>query len=217
MSTRSCGGRPRESIRTAGTLAATLAAPPSHASSELVLYSMMALVNLSYCNERVQQLVKSCGGIPLIQAQLSSPLYEARKTAAFCLGNLVRDSASNAAELGLNGGVEALLRCLNDEDDDELSKTAYGAIQHLDDVGLEQLLKVVRECTHLLLEAKGGAGRGPRPAGGGGGRAAPAQRVLPSPHERARSGAPVCVRAVGVGAVCVCCARVLCVCCVCCV
>ena len=86
-----------------------------------MLYAMMALVNLSYCNERVQELVRACGGIPLIQQQLSSPLYEARKTAAFCLGNLVRDSSVNAKELGLNGGVEALLRCLNDEDDDELS------------------------------------------------------------------------------------------------
>ena len=63
---------------TAGGATPTVAPTPneplmtSHASSELVLYSMMALVNLSYCNERVQQLVKSCGGIPLIQAQLQA-------------------------------------------------------------------------------------------------------------------------------------------------
>ncbi len=59
---------------------------------------MMALVNLTYCNTRVQESVRACGGVPLIQQQLSSPLYDARKAAAFCLGNLVRDNAPNAGE-----------------------------------------------------------------------------------------------------------------------
>ena len=146
--------------------------PSSRPSAELMLYAMMALVNLSYCNERVQELVRACGGIPLIQQQLSSPLYEARKTAAFCLGNLVRDSSVNAKELGLNGGVEALLRCLNDEDDDELSKTAYGAIQHLDDIGLSQLLQIVEHNTAAIARGGVGSGRerpGGAAAGGGGG------------------------------------------------
>ena len=125
----------------ASVIAAAPAAPPAAGSgavaepldasmhaTELTLYSMMALVNLTYCNERVQEAVRACGGVPLIQQQLSSPLYEARKTAAFCLGNLVRDNAANARETVHHGGVEALLQCLNDEDDDELSKTAYAPL-----------------------------------------------------------------------------------------
>ena len=70
----------------------------------------------------------------------------------------MRDSSVNAKELGLNGGVEALLRCLNDEDDDELSKTAHGAIQHLDDIGLSQLLQIVEHNT--AATARGGVGSG---------------------------------------------------------
>ena len=152
---------------------------PGHAS-ELTLYSMMALVNLSYCNERVQELVRACGGVPLIQQQLSSPLYEARKTAAFCLGNLVRDNSDNARDVIVHGGVEALLRCLNDEDDDELSKTAYSTVQHLGLAGVQQLLRVIASAGQVLLgrgNAMGGmmgGGMGPggsftRRGGAGGG------------------------------------------------
>ena len=65
---------------------------------ELALYAMMALVNLSYCNATVQELVRACGGVPLLHQQLASPLYEARKTAAICLGNLVRDNSANARD-----------------------------------------------------------------------------------------------------------------------
>ena len=119
-------------------------------ATELTLYSMMALVNLTYCNERVQESVRACGGVPLIQQQLSSPLYEARKTAAFCLGNLVRDNTSNARETVVSGGVEALLRCLNDEDDDELSKTAYSTILHLGAAGLQQLLALIDAATRTI-------------------------------------------------------------------
>ena len=152
---------------------------PGHAS-ELTLYSMMALVNLSYCNERVQELVRACGGVPLIQQQLSSPLYEARKTAAFCLGNLVRDNGANAADVVLHGGVEALKRSLDDEDDDELSKTAYSTVQHLGLAGVQQLLRVIASAGQVLLgrgNAMGGmmgGGMGPggsftRRGGAGGG------------------------------------------------
>jgi len=74
-------------------------------ANELTLYAMMALVNLSYCNQSVQELVRACGGVPLLQQQLASPLYEARKTAAFCLGNLVRDNLANGRDVVIHGGV----------------------------------------------------------------------------------------------------------------
>ena len=140
-----------------------LSADPAEAAgqaSELALYAMMALVNLSYCNPAVQELVRSCGGVPLLQQQTGSPLYEARKTAAFCLGNLVRDNAANARELVSHGGVEALLRCVNDEDDDELSKTAYSTILHLGQEGGQQLLSLIQTSATSLVAS--------RPARGGG-------------------------------------------------
>ena len=47
-----------------------------------------------------------------------------RKTAGFCLGNLVRANPANARELVAGGGVELLLRCLTDDDDDEEQELA---------------------------------------------------------------------------------------------
>ena len=119
---------------------------------ELALYAMMALVNLSYCNATVQELVRACGGVPLLHQQLASPLYEARKTAAFCLGNLVRDNSANARDVVVHGGIESLLYCLNDDDDDELSKTAYSTILHLGDSGVQQLLHLSRDAAKQLID-----------------------------------------------------------------
>ena len=44
----------------------------------LPLYSLMALVNLSYCNADVQRLIRVCGGVLLLQSHLLSPMYEVR-------------------------------------------------------------------------------------------------------------------------------------------
>ena len=48
------------------------------AHSELALYAMMALVNLTYCCAELQQRVRECGGLPLLLQQLSSPLHAVR-------------------------------------------------------------------------------------------------------------------------------------------
>ena len=66
------GGPVTDASKLAPAVAEMSPEAASHAS-ELTLYSMMALVNLSYNNERVQELVRACGGVPLIQQQLSSP------------------------------------------------------------------------------------------------------------------------------------------------
>ena len=47
-----------------------------------------------------------------------------RKTAGFCLGNLVKANPANARELVAGGGVELLLRCLTDDDDEEEQELA---------------------------------------------------------------------------------------------
>ena len=68
-------------------------------------------------------MIRACGGLPLLHLQLSSPVYQLRRIAAFCLGNLVRDNMRNAREVVIFGGVELLLCCVTDEEEDELSKT----------------------------------------------------------------------------------------------
>ena len=52
--------------------------PGAAAHSELALYAMMALVNLTYCCAELQHRVRECGGLPLLLQQLSSPLHAVR-------------------------------------------------------------------------------------------------------------------------------------------
>ena len=140
--------------------------------SELTLCAMLALVNLSHQQPAVQALVRVCGGLPLLQAQLASPVYETRRAASFCLGNLVKGNAANGRELVSGGGVEALLRCVNDDDDDELAKTAYSTLSQLGEPCLLQLLALVDEAVRVWSESRGG---------GGGGGGAPPPAITSSP------------------------------------
>ena len=140
--------------------------------SELTLCAMLALVNLSHQQPAVQALVRVCGGLPLLQAQLASPVYETRRAASFCLGNLVKGNAANGRELVSGGGVEALLRCVNDDDDDELAKTAYSTLSQLGEPCLLQLLALVDEAVRVWSESRGG---------GGGGGGAPPPAITASP------------------------------------
>ena len=117
---------------------------------ELTLTALMALVNLSYCNTRVQELIRTTGGFPLLLAQLSSPIYEVQRTASFCLGNLVKENAPNASEAVAAGALELLLRCLNDDDDDELAKTAYSTICQLGEAGLLKVLALLSDALATL-------------------------------------------------------------------
>ena len=133
---------------------------------------MLALVNLSHQQPAVQALVRVCGGLPLLQAQLASPVYETRRAASFCLGNLVKGNAANGRELVSGGGVEALLRCVNDDDDDELAKTAYSTLSQLGEPCLLQLLALVDEAVRVWSESRGG---------GGGGGGAPPPAITASP------------------------------------
>ena len=117
---------------------------------ELTLTALMALVNLSYCNTRVQELIRTTGGFPLLLAQLSSPIYEVQRTASFCLGNLVKENAPNASEAVAAGALELLLRCLNDDDDDGLAKTAYSTICQLGEAGLLKVLALLSDALATL-------------------------------------------------------------------
>ena len=69
-----------------------------------------------------------------------------------CLPHQVRDNSANARDVVLHGGIESLLYCLNDDDDDELSKTAYSTILHLGDSGVQQLLHLSRDAAKQLAD-----------------------------------------------------------------
>lgn len=122
----------------------------AQAGIELTLYALMALVNLSYRNQQVQELVRKCGGMPTLLQQLLSPAYDVKKSASFCLGNLVLDNTPNKHELVLHGGIELLLHCINDEDDDELSKTAYATIAQVGEPGLFKLMELIGDAVATL-------------------------------------------------------------------
>lgn len=92
---------------------------------EVSFYALLAMINLSFRNARVQDEAGACGGLEAVVLPLSSPFYDTRKTAAFCLGNLVRDHPGNAERAAAAGAVDALVSLVNDDDNDELSKKAF--------------------------------------------------------------------------------------------
>ena len=149
-------------------------APPERCSpaargastDRLVLYALMALVNLTYGNAEVQRTVRELGGLPAVEHQLMSAAYEVRRSASFCLGNLVKDNPANAAALVNSGGVELLLLCLNDEEEDELSKTAYSTICQLGGAGLVKLLSLITDASAALKESDAGSCLAARCGGG---------------------------------------------------
>lgn len=56
---------------------------------------------------------------------MKSSSYDAKKTLCFCLSNLLMGNEENAQTLVQNGGINALVNLINDEEDDELSNKAY--------------------------------------------------------------------------------------------
>jgi hypothetical protein len=98
-----------------------------------------------------------------------SPVYEIRKTAAFCIGNLVKNHRGNAEALGAAGGVAQLAAVLNDVEDDELSKRAFSALVQMEDVSLSVILgRVATLVRRLPIRVRTGGG-GAREEGGAGG------------------------------------------------
>jgi hypothetical protein len=69
---------------------------------EVQLYALMALINMSYHNPPVHDLVSQTRGVETILHLLGSPAFDVRKAAIFCLGNVVtghRVSAMTSAVL----------------------------------------------------------------------------------------------------------------------
>lgn len=92
---------------------------------EISFYALLAIINLSHNNVVCQNLTSKLGGIEVILAQLKSPTYEPKKSACFCLGNIIQGNPDNAQQLITSGGVSVLVNLINDEEDDDLSNKAY--------------------------------------------------------------------------------------------
>ena len=56
---------------------------------EVQLYALMALINMSYHNVSVHNLINSANGVETVLHLLGSPAFDVRKAAIFCLGNIV--------------------------------------------------------------------------------------------------------------------------------
>lgn len=56
---------------------------------------------------------------------LKSSSFDPKKTACFCLSNLVQGNADNAKRVVELGGVVVLVGLINDEEDDDLSNKSY--------------------------------------------------------------------------------------------
>lgn len=108
--------------------------------AERCLYALMALINLMHGNPEAQRTVAEEGGIGVVLRQVASPEPSIRKSASFCLGNLVKTNRENALELASHNGVITLVQLLNDEDDDELSKKAFATLTHMGDIAVHHIV-----------------------------------------------------------------------------
>eukprot|EP00736_Rhodelphis_marinus_P003643 Rmarinus@m.2357 len=120
---------------------------------EQCLYALLALINMVYRNRAIQDLVASLSGVPIILAQLSSPVYEIRKCATLCLNNLVKGHEANAQTVLDAGGVEELVYVINDETDDQLSNRAFTTLTDMAAMATRRLLVNIAGSLRVVLQA----------------------------------------------------------------
>lgn len=72
-------------------------------------------------------MVGQLEGIDIIVKLLKNGVYEPKKTACVCLSMLIEppNNTENISRLVKVNGVNLLCELISDEDDDELSETAY--------------------------------------------------------------------------------------------
>lgn len=109
-------------------------------SDEVQLYALMALINISYHNKRVHDLINAASGVDLILDRLSSSIYDVQKAAIFCLGNVVTNHPENAQQLADAGGVLALVGVMNDIDEDEISKKAFTTLTSMGSIAVDVIM-----------------------------------------------------------------------------
>lgn len=122
-------------------------------ASDTTIPALMALANLVHRNTECQTLAAESDGLARVLALLTQtpPLpYHIRKSAAFCLGNLIKNHKSNAQALSQAGGCPVLLALLNDEDDDELTKTCFAALVTLGPLTVDYIVSILRTAPHAF-------------------------------------------------------------------
>lgn len=79
----------------------------------------------------------------MIVKLLKNGVYDPKKTACICLSMLIEppNNEVNLEILAKLNGVNLLCELINDEDDDELSATAYKCLQNLGPVAVQHLFK----------------------------------------------------------------------------
>ena len=120
----------------------------------------MALINLSYHNIIVQNAVNALRfedqrtAVAVILEVVSSPSFDIRKAAIFCLDNLVTSHRQNAKLLADAGGVLNLVALLNDDEDDEISKSFPNVDKH-GDIAMAVILGHVAALSYGVESVKG--------------------------------------------------------------
>eukprot|EP00347_Sterkiella_histriomuscorum_P022045 403331879 len=112
---------------------------------EVSFYSLLCVINLTHENLICQQLVNKLGGISVILRQLKSPSFDPKKTACFCLGNLIQKNEENINELLKIGGVSVLVNLINDEEDDDLSNKSYQCLEYMGSCAVVELVKQTQQ------------------------------------------------------------------------
>lgn len=88
-------------------------------------------------------MVGQLDGIDMIVKLLKNGVYDPKKTACISLVMLIEPphNAANVQILEKLNGVNLLCELINDEDDDELSTSAYQCLQHLGTTAIQHLFK----------------------------------------------------------------------------
>jgi len=110
---------------------------PAEASQQITFFSLLAIINLSYSNNTAQQLISSKSGIKLFCEILRDPNFAAKKTVCFALSNVIRGNEITQKELLGLDGVKLLAELVSDEEDDELSKKAFGTLEDMDKFAID--------------------------------------------------------------------------------
>eukprot|EP00002_Diphylleia_rotans_P015393 TRINITY_DN2988_c0_g1_i2.p1 TRINITY_DN2988_c0_g1~~TRINITY_DN2988_c0_g1_i2.p1 ORF type:complete len:867 (-),score=153.67 TRINITY_DN2988_c0_g1_i2:76-2676(-) len=111
----------------------------SRENYDLCMFSLMALVNMSFQQHHVQDMVARLGGVKVVTTQLWSANYDCRTTAAFCLGNLVKAHSENSKQLRECGGIMRLCEVVNDAEEDQLSHRAFVVLSNTNDIAIDAI------------------------------------------------------------------------------
>ena len=109
---------------------------------EISFFALLALINHTKDNTSSQKVAGQSGAVETIIKQLKNGVYDPKKTACVCLGQIIQPphNMENQERLVKAKGVNLLSELISDEDDDELSEKAYKCLEHLGPLAITQLL-----------------------------------------------------------------------------